>query len=362
MLSHSHNRRLESLIYLGLWLLVIVLFLLGVMRSRSMDQLPAIDLATLFHTGWRFIPFFILFAVNNWVLIPGLLFRNRIMAYFLTALAAILVIWGWQYLHFMTELSLQPPRNPHPPGPRHLIPLPLMLDFLFLLLIVGTNLAIALLFKRYDDLFERESLMKANAENRLNYLKAQINPHFYMNMLNNIHGMIEVDPDKAQDMVIDMSHLMRYTLYDSERERISLASEIDFLDNYLRMMRIRYPESKVSITRSFPDRDRTSGVMIPPLLFIVFLENAFKHGISYREQSYVSVSIEITDGTVGFHCLNSCHPVDSAHVPGIGLQNVRQRLKLIYGDNYTLQLDNIESAYSVNLTIPAHETKDTDNR
>lgn len=361
MFSLSHNRRLESLIYLGLWLLVAALFLLGVMRSRSMDHLPAINATMLLHTVWRIIPFFILFTVNNWLLIPRLLFANRIRAYFLTALAAILVIWGWQYFSFMTEFHEPPARGPRPHAPHHLLPLPLFLDFVFLLLIVGTNLAIALLFKRFEDLFERESLMKANAENRLNYLKAQINPHFYMNMLNNIHGMIEVDPEKAQDMVIDMSHLMRYTLYDSERERISLASEIDFLDNYLRLMRIRYPESKVSITKSFPDRPLTAGVMIPPLLFIVFLENAFKHGISYREQSYVSIGIDVADGMVEFHCLNSCHPADPSHTPGIGLQNVRQRLKLIYGDSYSLHIDTTDTAYSVNLSIPVHETPDTDN-
>ncbi|MDE6065620.1 MAG: histidine kinase [Duncaniella sp.] len=361
MISLTHNRRLESLIYLGLWLLVAALFLLGVMRSRSMEHLPAFDGSALLHTAWRIIPFFVLFAVNNWLLIPRLLFRNRIFTYFLMAVVTVFLIWSWQYSHFMSETSRMPVRLQLHPEPRHLIPLPLFLDLIFLLLIVGSNLAIALLFKRYDDLFERESLMKANAENRLNYLKAQINPHFYMNMLNNIHGMIEVDPEKAQDMVIDMSHLMRYTLYDSERERISLTSELEFLDNYLRLMRIRYPENKVSITHNFPESAQTSGVMIPPLLFIVFLENAFKHGISYREQSYVSISMEVTDEAVEFHCLNSCHPEDPSHVAGIGLQNVRQRLKLIYGDNYTLDINHSDSTYNVNLTIPIHETTDTHN-
>lgn len=88
-----------------------------------------------------------------------------------------------------------------------LLPMPVMLDSTYGLLVVGANLAITLMFQRYYDRLEQESLKKANAENQLAYLKAQINPHFYLNMLNNIHGMIDIDPEKAQKMLIDMSRL-----------------------------------------------------------------------------------------------------------------------------------------------------------
>lgn len=357
----TNNRHYETLTYLALWLPVIALYTLGTIRSRSMVSATPVTVEILARMAMTLIPLLLLFVVHNWILIPRLLFHNRLRAYFAWTLAAMFAVWTFQYVHFMNEIKFHPmPRN-FPPGPRHLIPLPLFLDFIFSILVIGSNLVIALLFKRVDDKFERESLMKANAENQLSYLKAQINPHFYMNMLNNIHGMIEIDPAKAQDMVIDMSQLMRYMLYDSSQTRISLAAEIDFLNNYLRLMRQRYPADKVAINGDFPDEHLTAGVFVPPLIFLVFIENAFKHGITYREESYISVSIRVADGMVEFHCLNSNHPVEPSHKPGIGLRNVAERLRLIYGDSCTFVTNSSETAYSVNLSIPLHETAHDNN-
>lgn len=357
----TRNRHYETITYIALWLLVIVLYTLGTIRSRSMISTTPVSAEILGRMVLTLVPFVVLFIVHNWVLIPRLLFRNKLWTYFTCTIIAILIVWAFQYVHFMYEIKLRPmPRN-FPPGPRHLLPLPLFLDFIFSLLIIGANLVIALLFQRVEDKFERESLMKTNAENQLSYLKAQINPHFYMNMLNNIHGMIEIDPAKAQDMVIDMSQLMRYMLYESSQPRISLASEIEFLKNYLRLMRQRYPTDKVAITSDFPDERHTAGVMVPPLIFLVFIENAFKHGITYREESYVSVSIHVADGMVEFHCLNSNHPVPHSHQPGIGLRNVAERLRLIYGDSCTFLATSTDTSYNVNLSIPLHETPHDNN-
>ncbi len=358
----TRSRHYETLTYLGLWLLVIALMAVGFMRQRSMESLaPLPDLRMLCRIALTLLPLAALFCLHNWVLIPRLLFRNRISAYFLCTLLALAAVWGYQYAHFIHEVAARPAPRFMPPAPHHPIPLPLFLDFVFTLLIIGTNLIIALLFQRIDDRLERERLMKAGAESRLSYPKAQINPHFYMNMLNNIHGIIEIDPAKAQEMVIDMSRLMRYMLYESGQTRIPLASEIDFLQNYLRLMRQRYPEDKVAITSRFPDAHQTAGVLVPPLIFLVFIENAFKHGISYREESFVSVSINISENTVEFHCLNSNHPAPANHTPGIGLSNVRQRLDLIYGENHTLETEITPEAYNVNLTIPVYETPHHNN-
>ena len=206
--------------------------------------------------------------------------------------------------------------------------------------------------------------MKANAENRLAYLKAQINPHFYMNMLNNIHGMIEIDSERAQSMVLDMSSLMRYMLYDSSRASIRLSEEIAFLNNYLNLMRQRYPESKVKIARNFPTEEAAGSIMLPPLLFLVFIENAFKHGISYKTFSYIDVSIAIEGDRVEFVCLNSRHPETNNinENSGIGLRNIRQRLSLLYGEKANLSMENGEYEYQVRLSIPINHDKDIDNR
>ena len=359
---HS-SRRLENLIYASLWLLVVAVWIIDTVRVHNAVGLPLLSPSSLWHMLGRLLPFVVLFAVNNWILIPGVLFRNRYLRYFLMAALLVVVVWSIQCLTFIDSEALHKgPPTRHNPMMRPLLPLPLFLDFIYNLLILGANLAIALLFQNFAQRLDRESLMKENAESQLAYLKAQINPHFYMNMLNNIHGLIDIDTERAQEMVLDMSHLMRYMLYDSSQPRIALSAEIDFLRNYLRLMRQRYPVEKVGMTVDFPSPEQTAGVTIPPLLCLVFVENAFKHGVSYRALSSVDVSMTVEGGILEFHCANTVHPSDTATPPGIGLQNVERRLKLIYGNRYILNIDSTPSLYSVTLRIPTDETPDPDNR
>ncbi len=129
------------------------------------------------------------------------------------------------------------------------------------------------------------------------------------------------------------------------------------MTTYLSLMRQRYPVSKLDISFRFPDMNDAKGVMVPPLLFLVFLENAFKHGVSYRDKSFVSISLEIHGNIISFQCLNSrrkeVDEVQRNH--GIGLRNVRERLQLIYGDDYNLNTTPSESTYLSSLTIPTNK-------
>lgn len=357
-------RRLENLIYASLWLLVVAVWIIDTVRVQNAMGLPLLSPSSLWQMFRRLLPFLALFAVNNWILIPGVLFRNRYLQYFILVAGLTVVVWLIQYFTFtdMEPLRELRPPVPHKHAVRPLLPLPLFLDLIYSLLILGANLAIALLFQNFAQRLDSESLMKENAESQLTYLKAQINPHFYMNMLNNIHGLIDIDTERAQEMVLDMSHLMRYMLYDSSQSRIALSAEIDFLHNYLRLMRQRYPAEKVRIDVNLPPPEKTAGVTIPPLLCLVFVENAFKHGVSYRALSSVDVYMTIESGILEFHCANTVHPSDTASPPGIGLQNVERRLKLIYGNRYLLHIEATPSFYSVTLRIPTDETPDPDNR
>ncbi|MCM1137365.1 MAG: sensor histidine kinase [Duncaniella sp.] len=364
-MNPSNHKRLETIIYAGLWLIAIVLFLLDIMRMRSYTELPLLDLDVVGRLFATLLPFMILFILNNYLLIPKLLKKGNYAGYFISVLLAIGFVWLWQRFRFFSFIEAdhghEQPIHRHP-GPQPILPLPLFLDVIYDVLIVGFNLAISLLFQQFADRLKQESLMKENAENQLSYLKAQINPHFYMNMLNNIHGMIEIDPVKAQDMVIEMSSLMRYMLYESSRSRIALSSELGFIKDYLAVMRVRYPEESVSISIKLPELSQIKGIMLPPLLFLVFLENAFKHGISYTITSFVSVKLAIEDGKIVFCCMNSIHPSkDSPKHEGIGLENVKRRLDILYGNNYTLEIEHTDSVYNVNLILPAYEIKDSDN-
>lgn len=156
---------------------------------------------------------------------------------------------------------------------------------------------------------------------------------------------------------------MRYMLYDCSQPHIALSSEIGFLKNYLNLIRQRYPEKRVSISVNLPDEKTTAGIMIPPLLYLVFIENAFKHGISYQEQSFVSVRLQIADNNIEFHCLNSYHPqsnTNNVH-KGIGLINIKKRLRLIYNENFNLDIQASDKTYSVLLTTPIHENQNINN-
>lgn len=346
-------RKTETLVYTGLWVVTAGLYLIDIMRARAQMAEPLVDMSVLGRMASTLLPFFVLFLVNNCWLIPRYLLRNRLKVYFLLTALAVGLLWVWQYAVFVRMAGSMPHPQPHP-HMKPLIPLPLFLDFTYALFVVGANMAVALMFQRFDDKLEQESLMKTNAESQLAYLKAQINPHFYLNMLNNIHGMIEIDPVRAQEMVLDMSALMRHLLYESAKPLIPLAAEVDFLRNYMRLMRLRYPRERVSVSGSFPAQSEMNGISVPPLLFLVFIENAFKHGVSFRAESYVRVAIAVEGGRVRFTCLNSNHSAGERS-EGIGLRNVSRRLELIYGAEATLELDKSESEYSVTMIIPSNE-------
>ncbi len=133
---------------------------------------------------------------------------------------------------------------------------------------------------------EKTLLEKENVQNQLAFLRNQVSPHFFMNTLNNIHALIDVDTEEAKEAIIKLSKLMRHLLYDSQAELVPLAKEMEFIQSYINLMKLRFSE-KVKINLSIPDQlpDKS----IPPFLFTSFVENAFKHGISYQNSSFIDI-------------------------------------------------------------------------
>ena len=183
-----------------------------------------------------------------------------------------------------------------------------------------------------------------------------------MNTLNNIHGMVEINPKTAQEMVIELSKLMRYVLYEGERRYTTLKTEVEFIENYVALMRKRYSSRKVDVRLKMPDTD-LYGIKLPPLLFMVMIENAFKHGISYKRHTDILITVEVlTDRQIHFMCKNSkreCPESDEKKYSGLGLKNLRKRLDLLYGENYSLNIEDEDDTYTVNLIIP-YEYDDND--
>ncbi len=220
---------------------------------------------------------------------------------------------------------------------------------IILVLMLGMNLGVKLYFKNRDDQLQMAALEKQNLEQQLEYLRYQINPHFFMNTLNNIHALVDIDPEQAKSTIRELSKMMRFVLYEGNKKTVPLSSELSFLRNYITLMGLRYTD-KVDITLQLPETIESGEV--PPLLFVTFVENAFKHGISYQQQSFIEIQGFINNGKFAFHCRNSKRVESGEKTGGVGLRNVRQRLDLIYGSRYSLNISDGTTDYNVELTIP----------
>ena len=255
--------------------------------------------------------------------------------------------------------QITPPIAP-PPFRRHDI-----LSVIFFLFSIGTNIGVKFYFRSLVARREIEVLEKEHLKQQLENLKYQLHPHFFMNTLNNIHALVDIDPEKAQESIIDLSKLMRYILYESNHEYVQASREVEFMANYVRLMSLRYND-KLKFTAENSDDGR--GIWIPPLIFISFVENAFKHGVSYNKESFIEVGAKryISDSgeqRLDYTCRNSKQPKKNGNgkkvseASGVGLTNIKSRLDLMFGDNYTLDITDGEDEFIVKMDIPVY-TKD----
>ena len=177
-----------------------------------------------------------------------------------------------------------------------------------------------------------------------------------MNTLNNIHALVDIDPEQAKDSIVQLSKIMRFVLYEGSKQMVPLRQEILFLQNYIELMRKRVADQvdiRVSLPDMLPDRE------VPPLMLITFVENAFKHGVSYQQPSFINIRISIDGSTdspqpasLHFVCRNSKIPQAEDRHGGVGLQNAKRRLDLLYADRYDLHIDDAADTYTVTLQIP----------
>lgn len=321
----------------------------------------------LFGTWARLLPFLALSLLNHFVLVPYILFNKKRWLYFLTGFACIFAFVLLTDRIAPLEAQRRPPEMhqpqhgyprdkhlppPHRPQPRDKGPVipPQVNTFLLAILILGfdTGLRTAFRWTRLEQ--ERDVLEKEKVKSELAFLRNQVSPHFFMNTLNNIHSLIDFDTEEAKDSIIRLSKLMRHLLYDSEAEKIHISKEIEFIRHYINLMKLRYSDKvkiELNIDSIIPD------TFIPPLLFTSYLENAFKHGISYQKESFIAIDITFTGEQLVFTIRNSNHKKkqddDSS---GIGIVNSRKRLDLLYGKKYQLEVKDTNHDHIVKLTLP----------
>ena len=193
-----------------------------------------------------------------------------------------------------------------------------------------------------------------NTEAELAWLKNQINPHFLFNTLNNISSLTQIDPDAAQDAIAQLSDLLRYAMYETNKKVVPIQGEVEFMRNYISLMKLRCNEkTEVNYQVSIVNYQLT----IAPLLFISLVENAFKHGVSSSRPSKIDIRLKQNDDELVFTCDNTNYPKDDADRSGsgIGLENTRRRLELIYPNRYVWEQSLENDIYHVKIEVRSEE-------
>ncbi len=185
----------------------------------------------------------------------------------------------------------------------------------------------------------------------LKYLKSQINPHFLYNTLNNLYSIaLKHNDDETAVGITKLSHIMRFMLDEVDEKMILLDKEIGYLKSYIELQKLRFSEQDdVNIT--FDIEGNTSDIRIPPFIFIVFIENAFKYGINIREHSFINIKFVVTNDELKFNIRNSICYKNKLPESGIGLSNIKERLELLYRDNHSLNISSDNDVFNVDLLI-----------
>lgn len=352
---YSRSRIIEALIHIIGW--GIVFAFPFVMMTRSGFTITWVEY--LRHGSVVPLSFLIVFYGNYCFLIPRYLFEGRIRQYLL--LNVLLIVCVTAGVHFWQEYAFHAYAKVEDEGRRHMGPpkwIFIMRDFFSMILTVGLSAAIRLSGRWVQVEAARREAEKSRTEAELKNLRNQLNPHFLLNTLNNIYALIAFDTDKAQQAVQELSKLLRYVLYDNQQTYVPLGKETDFIRNYIELMRIRL-SSNVQMTTQIdilPD----SRTLIAPLIFISLIENAFKHGISPTERSFIHIHLAENETEVICEISNSNHPknIMDKSGSGIGLEQVNRRLEILYPGQYTWQKGISEDGkeYRSRLSIRVRES------
>ena len=298
------------------------------------------------------LPLLAIYLVNYLLLVPKLLFRKHLV-WFIVANAALILLLNFRIL-FPPAMNFEVPEAVRQQiKTRDIVAfrmVALLSSAVFQVLFVFLAIGIRYIIRSNDIQMQLQEERRKTTEAELTWLKNQLNPHFLFNTLNNISSLTQIDPDKAQESIGQLSDTLRYALYDTTAEKVPLAGEVEFMDNYIRLMQLRCNErTEVTTSWELPEAE----VKIAPLLFISLIENAFKHGVNARMDSFVHIRLRPAGRDLVFECENSTFEKTGVdHIgSGIGLENLMRRLDLIYPDAYKYEQHEQGGVYSVRLSL-----------
>lgn len=220
---------------------------------------------------------------------------------------------------------------------------------LFLLSWIGSSIS-NIVSRWFDAEKIKEQITQQQLETELSLLKSQINPHFLFNTLNSIYTLAVTNNPNTSDSVLKLSRIMRYTLEESRNDKVRLTEEVEFIQSYISLQQMRLNDN---VKINFEINGNIEFITIPPLIFISFIENAFKYGISAHHETQITVTISVKDNRLAFECINNIHgTVGLTESTGTGIENVKRRLNLLYGDNFNLNIVNENNVFDVKLDFP----------
>ena len=290
------------------------------------------------------LPFLmLLFYLCYFWLIDKLWFKKQYIFFILVAVTLILCVSYSKYELF-SYFALH--KSKHKMPPFHAF---VYFDFLSNLLPVVFAMAIRYAQRNFSLEIAQKEVQAQKLQADLTQLRYQLQPHFFFNALNNIYSLIAFDPQKAQQSVHSLSKLMRHFMQNSDQKQISLAEEVDFLQQYISLMQLRLTD-KTTVQVDFPKQ--VPQLTIAPLLFISLVENAFKHGVSATAATTLSFSLKVEGNTVIFKSENTKIPTqESLYSSGIGIDNLKKRLTLLYPQRHQYTIEEREGKYIAQLTI-----------
>ena len=334
------NRRgMRLLLHVGIWLVA-----LGLHTMAFLGQLPwdLLLLRSVLNIGLLAVVFY-----ANLFLLKKFFLKRHYWVY-ASWLVALFFITAFLRAHFNMELTSLPARLPR-----------LSMNTALLIAAFVTNVSIlmvsifyALLQYYYRKEAIKQRLEQERSEAELQFLKAQINPHFLFNTLNNIYALAVTGSPKTADMVLRLSELLRYVIYDGAKDSVSLEKEVRHLEEFINLFKMRM-EQEVNLT--FTYSGEMAGKKVEPLMLMPLVENCFKHcDFDLNEDAYAHIELRVEDDHLWFKARNS---VDRQHeqkdkVGGVGLSNMRKRLRLKYPDAHVFEVVEGEAMFEVKLKLP----------
>ncbi|AMQ56043.1 sensor histidine kinase [Algoriphagus sanaruensis] len=357
MLSFSPKKNLSILVHFLGWIMLCVVLLLLSPLSWRMGEIN-LPIQYWFKQAFLLGTLIAIFYSNSSLVVPRVLLKGKNYLYLLIIILGAVIFYGMivyfeQISGYAKEMhatfNSDRPFNPKKrwlPGD--------VFQLLLYVISIGLSTSVALVEKWQKDESVRRELDRQRINTELSYLRAQINPHFFFNTLNNIYSLTNLDVSKAQEALLKLSRMMRYVLYENQKNETLLSKEVRFIEDYIELMKMRLSSKvRLEIQIDEPKED----LVIAPMIFLPFLENCFKHGVSSQQESNILIKMEIMGNTVFFETKNRIFPINQdspeAHESGIGLVNTQRRLSLIYPEKHRLKFgkDDATQQYWVTLTI-----------